>query len=56
MSLQPDLCRATIRATALEGELYIITVGQDERIVSTASWFRPGKGLFDRYVAVSYNC
>jgi hypothetical protein len=50
LSLEPDFFRASIRAAALEGELYILTVGEDERIVSTASWFMPGKVLYDRYV------
>ncbi|KAF8523044.1 hypothetical protein JB92DRAFT_2595079, partial [Gautieria morchelliformis] len=57
MSLQRDFCHASIRVTALEDELYIITVGQDKRIGSTASWFRPGKGLFDseEQRALGYN-
>ena len=50
-SLQPDFCRAVIRATALEGELYVVKAGNE--IVSTASWFGPDSYLFKTYVGVS---
>jgi len=43
-SLQPDFCRAITRATALEGELYVVKAGNE--IVSTASWFGPDSYLF----------
>lgn len=50
-SLQPDFCRAVTRASALEGELYVIKVGNE--IVSTASWFGPDSYLFQTYVGLS---
>jgi hypothetical protein len=48
LSLEPEYWRAHTRATALEGELYVITNGEHDRIVSMASLFGPGRAVFGR--------
>jgi len=48
-SLEPDYWRAHTQATALEGELYVITDGgPTNRIMSMASLFGPGSSVFGR--------
>jgi hypothetical protein len=47
-SLESEYWRAHTRATALEGELYVITDGLHDRIVSVASLFGPGRAVFGR--------
>ncbi|KIJ53314.1 hypothetical protein M422DRAFT_25717 [Sphaerobolus stellatus SS14] len=46
--LHSEFFRAIMRATVLEGRLYVVTLGpeSEERIVSTASWFGNGVALF----------
>ncbi|EEB92878.1 hypothetical protein MPER_08548, partial [Moniliophthora perniciosa FA553] len=44
-SLAPDISRAIIRATLLEGEVYVVKNDSDE-IVSFGLWFRPGTEVF----------
>ena len=48
LSLESEYWRAHARATALEGELYVITNGEHDRIVSMASLFGPGRAVFGR--------
>lgn len=48
LSLESEYWRAHTRATALEGELYVITNGEHDRIVSMASLFGPGRAVFGR--------
>lgn len=41
--------RAAIRATALEGELWVLLVTNErghKEVASCAAWFPPGKSLF----------
>lgn len=52
LSLESEYWRAHTRATALEGELYVITHGGHDRIVSVASLFGPGRSVFGRSVYV----
>lgn len=42
-TLHAEYCRASTRAAALEGELYIVVANNE--VVSTASWFAPGRSL-----------
>jgi len=48
LAFQTEYCNAALRATVLEGELYILTTGLGEKreIASWVSWFPPGNGLF----------
>ncbi|KAH9485866.1 hypothetical protein JR316_0002781 [Psilocybe cubensis] len=55
-TLHAEYCRSQTRATALEGELYV-GVTESGLIVSTASWFPPGRSMFDSDAqkALGYN-
>ncbi|PPQ94124.1 hypothetical protein CVT25_007918 [Psilocybe cyanescens] len=46
-TLHAEYCRAQTRAVALEGELYVGLAEGSGLIVSTASWFPPGRSMFD---------
>ncbi|KAI0053247.1 hypothetical protein FA95DRAFT_1482179, partial [Auriscalpium vulgare] len=45
-SLQAEYIRANVRATALEGEIYVVKDISTGRILSSGLWFEPGRGLF----------
>ena len=48
-SLSYDYWTAYLRATILEGELWVVSILQNGKweIVSFASWFAPGTGLWN---------
>lgn len=50
-SLLYEMEMAMLRASLLEGVVYVVTVGKgaDEKIVSAGYWFGDGKALFGRY-------
>lgn len=52
-TLHTEYCNAVLRATILEGELYILTVakGKKREIASWVSWFPPGSSLFATQVS-----
>ncbi|TFK51053.1 hypothetical protein OE88DRAFT_1630635 [Heliocybe sulcata] len=56
-SLSPLYIRANLRATALEGEIYVVKDPVTSRIVSFGLWFAPGKALFgsDEQKALGFN-
>jgi len=47
-TLNTEYSNAILRATILEGELYILTIAKGEKreIASWAAWFPPGRSLF----------
>ena len=47
-SLEAEFWRAHTRATALEGELYVVIDEDQNRIVSIGSFFGPGRSVFGR--------
>jgi len=55
-SLHPEFFRAVMRATVLEGYLYVVTIGPgvEERIVSTAPWSSPESCPFARSISFQF--
>jgi len=55
-TLHTEYCNAILRATILEGELYILTIGEgkEKKIASWVSWFPPGSSLFSTQVSCTF--
>ena len=55
-SLNTEFCGAVLRATILEGEVYIITIerGGKREIASWAALFPPGRSLFGTQVCCTF--